>query len=219
MVGTGASVPTEGPLGELATALQAEFGPIDEVRQENSVGPVVSQELIYQTFLLILIAAGAIMIWVAYRFRDFRMGITALTALLHDVIIVAGVFSLGCVVFGFEFNVPVIGALMTIVGYSLNDTIVVYDRIRENLKRYKRKDLEWVINTSINECLSRTLLTSATTFLVVLILAIFGGPILRGFAVALMAGILIGTYSSIYVASPVILMLQRWLPVQTKQTS
>jgi preprotein translocase subunit SecF len=115
--------------------------------------------------------------------------------------------------------VPVIGALMTIVGYSLNDTIVVYDRIRENLKRYKRKDLEWVINTSINECLSRTLLTSATTFLVVLILAIFGGPILRGFAVALMAGILVGTYSSIYVASPVILLLQRWLPVQTKPSA
>lgn len=189
-----------------------------EIVQVDSIGEKVGKQLRTNGILAILVMLGLILVYIAFRFElSFAPG--AVIALLHDVLIVAGVFSLGCVVFGFEFNVPVIGALMTIVGYSLNDTIVVYDRIRENLRRYKRKDLEWVVNTSINECLSRTLLTSVTTFVVVLILAIFGGPILRGFAVALMAGILIGTYSSIYVASPVILLLQRWLPVQTKSAT
>ncbi len=189
-----------------------------EIVQVDSIGEKVGKQLRTNGMLAILVMLGLILVYIAFRFElSFAPG--AVVALLHDVLIVAGVFSLGCVLFGFEFNVPVIGALMTIVGYSLNDTIVVYDRIRENLRRYKRKDLEWVVNTSINECLSRTLLTSATTFIVVLIMAIFGGPILRGFAVALMAGIIVGTYSSIYVASPVILLLQRWLPVQVKQSS
>ena len=184
----------------------------------DSIGEKVGQQLRTQGMLAILVTLGLILIYIAFRFElSFAPG--AVVALLHDVLVVVGVFSLGCVVFGFEFNLPIIGALMTIIGYSLNDTIVVYDRIRENVRRYKRKELSWIINTSINECLSRTLLTSATTFLVVLMMAIFGGPILRGFAVALLAGIVVGTYSSIYVASPAILALQRWLPVQQSKTT
>ena len=183
--------------------------------QVDSIGEKVGKQLRTQGMLAILVTLGLILVYIAFRFElSFAPG--AVVALLHDVLIVAGVFSLGCVLFGFEFNLPIIGALMTIVGYSLNDTIVVFDRIRENVRRYKRKDLAWVVNTSINECLSRTVLTSATTFLVVAVLAVFGGPILRGFAVALMAGIVVGTYSSIFVASPTILFLQRWLPVQQK---
>jgi len=181
--------------------------------QVDSIGEKVGAQLRTQGMLAILVTLGLILVYVAFRFElSFAPG--AVVALLHDVFIVVGVFSLCCVVFGFEFNLPTIGALMTIVGYSLNDTIVVYDRIRENVRRYKRKDLSWIVNTSINECLSRTVLTSLTTFAVVLMFAIFGGPILRGFAVALLAGIVVGTYSSIYVASPTILFLQRWLPVQ-----
>ncbi len=184
----------------------------------DSIGEKVGKQLRTQGMLAILVTLGLILIYIAFRFElSFAPG--AVVALLHDVLVVVGVFSLGCVIFGFEFNLPIIGALMTIVGYSLNDTIVVYDRIRENVRRYKRKDLTWIVNTSINECLSRTLLTSATTFLVVLMMAIFGGPILRGFAVALLAGILVGTYSSIYVASPAILALQRWLPVQQSKST
>ena len=184
----------------------------------DSIGEKVGAQLRTQGMLAILVTLGLILIYIAFRFElSFAPG--AVVALLHDVLVVVGVFSVGCVVFGFEFNLPIIGALMTIIGYSLNDTIVVYDRIRENVRRYKRKDLAWIVNTSINECLSRTLLTSATTFLVVLMMAIFGGPILRGFAVALLAGIVVGTYSSIYVASPAILALQRWLPVQQSKTT
>ena len=134
----------------------------------------------------------------------------AVTALGHDVLITIGIFCL----LGKEFTLPTIGALLTIVGYSLNDTIVVYDRIRENLRRYPRRDLGEVINVSLNETLSRTLLTSVTTLMAVTALMVFGGPIIRDFSFALLIGVLIGTYSSIFVASPMILFLQKWLPVE-----
>ncbi len=207
----------------IAKKLEEQFASSDElpasvvakIIKVDSIGEKVGAQLRTQGLLAILVTLGLILLYTAFRFElSFAPG--AVLALLHDVIIVGGVFSLFGVVFGFEFNLPTIGALMTIVGYSLNDTIVVFDRIRENVRRFKRKELSWIINTSINECLSRTLLTSATTFFVVLMLAVFGGPILRGFAVALLAGIVVGTYSSIFVASPVILVLQRWLPIQTK---
>ncbi|MDP7110993.1 MAG: protein translocase subunit SecF, partial [Myxococcota bacterium] len=191
---------------------------VAKIIKVDSIGEKVGAQLRTQGVLAILVTLGLILLYTAFRFElSFAPG--AVLALLHDVLIVAGVFSVCSALFGFEFNLPTIGALMTIVGYSLNDTIVVFDRIRENVRRFKRKELSWIINTSINECLSRTLLTSATTFLVVLMLAVFGGPILRGFAVALLAGIVVGTYSSIFVASPVILFLQRWLPIQTKSAA
>ena len=191
---------------------------VAKIIKVDSIGEKVGKQLRTQGILAILVTLGLILLYTAFRFElSFAPG--AVLALLHDVLLVAGVYSVCGLLFGFEFNLPTVGALMTIVGYSLNDTIVVFDRIRENVRRYKRKELSWIINTSINECLSRTLLTSLTTFFVVLMLAVFGGPILRGFAVAMLVGIVVGTYSSIYVASPVILYLQRWLPIQVKPSS
>ncbi len=189
-----------------------------EIVQVDSIGEKVGSQLRTQGMLSLLVTMGLILVYIAFRFElSFAPG--AVIAVFHDVMVVVGVFTIAGLFLGLEFNLPVIGALLTIVGYSLNDTIVVYDRIRENLRRYRRKDLSWIINISINECLSRTLLTSLTTFLVMVMMAIFGGPILRGFAVALLAGIVVGTYSSIFVASPLIVILQRWLPIQIKPAS
>ncbi len=179
-----------------------------EVISVEMVGPSVGAELRRKGLLSMLLSLALILVYVAFRF-DLSFAPGAVAALLHDVIFTVGVF---CVL-GREFTLPTIGALLTIVGYSLNDTIVVYDRIRENLKRFPRRDLGEVINVSLNETLSRTLLTSVTTLIAVLALMIFGGPILQDFALALFVGVLVGTYSSIYIASPLIISLQRWLPV------
>jgi preprotein translocase subunit SecF len=203
--GTSAKVPTEGRFGELATALQAEFGPIDEVRQENSVGPVVSQELIYQTFLLVLMAAGAIMVWVGYRFRDFRMGVTALVALLHDVIVVVGSFAVLGTFIGLQVDSLFVTAMLTVIGYSVHDTIVVFDRIRENRQRYLGEPLESIVNHSLVQTIGRSLTTSLTLVLTLMALLLFGGEAIRPFTLALLIGVVAGTYSSIFVATPLFL--------------
>ncbi len=205
-----ASVPTEGQLGELATALQAEFGPIDEVRQENSVGPVVSQELIWQTITLVLFAALAIMIWVAYRFRDFRMGVTALTALLHDVIIVVGAFALLGTFAGLRIDSLFVTAMLTVIGYSVHDTIVVFDRIRENRQRYLGEPLEPIVNHSLVQTVGRSLTTSLTLIVTLVALMLFGGEAIRAFTFALLIGVIAGTYSSIFVATPLFLDWHLW---------
>ncbi len=180
-----------------------------EVLGVEVVGPSVGAELRRKGGLSILFSLALILVYVAFRF-DLSFAPGAVTALGHDVLITIGIFCL----LGKEFTLPTIGALLTIVGYSLNDTIVVYDRIRENLRRYPRRDLGEVINVSLNETLSRTLLTSVTTLMAVTALMVFGGPIIRDFSFALLIGVLIGTYSSIFVASPMILFLQKWLPVE-----
>ena len=180
-----------------------------EVLGVEVVGPSVGAELRRNGLLSILFSLALILVYVAFRF-DLSFAPGAVAALGHDVAITIGIF---CIL-GREFTLPTIGALLTIVGYSLNDTIVVYDRIRENLRRYPRRDLGEVINVSLNETLSRTILTSVTTLMAVLALMIFGGPIIRDFSLALFIGVLIGTYSSIFVASPMILFLQKWLPVE-----
>jgi preprotein translocase subunit SecF len=179
-----------------------------EVVSVEMVGPSVGAELRRKGLLSLVLSLALILVYVAFRF-DLSFAPGAVAALLHDVLFTIGVF---CVL-GREFTLPTIGALLTIVGYSLNDTIVVYDRIRENLRRFPRRDLSEVINVSLNETLSRTLLTSITTLIAVSALMIFGGPILADFALALFIGVLVGTYSSIYIASPMIIGLQRWLPV------
>ena len=208
--GSGPILPTEGTFGELAAALQAEFGPINEVRQENSVGPVVSQELVYQTFLLVLIAAGAIMIWVAYRFRDFRMGVTALAALLHDVVIVVGLFAVLGTVIGLQIDGLFVTAMLTVIGYSVHDTIVVFDRIRENRQRYLGEPLTPVVNHSLVQTVGRSLTTSLTLVLTLLALLMFGGEAIRPFTFALLIGVVAGTYSSIFVATPLFLDWHLW---------
>ena len=185
-----------------------------EVARVEMVGPTVGGELRRKGLMAIFFSLALILVYVAFRF-DLSFAPGAVAALGHDVAITIGVF---CVL-GREFSLPTIGALLTIVGYSLNDTIVVYDRIRENLHRFPRRDLGEVINLSLNETLSRTLLTSVTTMLAVISLIVLGGPILQDFAIALAVGVVVGTYSSIYVASPMILALQKWLPVDIRETT
>jgi preprotein translocase subunit SecF len=165
------------------------------------VGPQVGADMRRKGILSIVYAMVGILIYVTLRFQ-FRFALGAIAALIHDILITVGVFSL----FDKEFTLPVIAALLTIIGYSLNDTIVVYDRIRENIKRTPKEMLSNVVNVSINQTLSRTILTSGTTLIVVLCLFILGGEVIHDFSFALMVGVLVGTYSSIYIASPVLLL-------------
>ena len=151
-----------------------------------------------------LIGAALILSLVIFWFLELKYAMGAIVALIHDVTITVGIFS----IFDKEFTLPVIAALLTIIGYSLNDTIIVFDRIRENLRKYHKQPLAFIINRSINETLSRTILTSGTTLIVVVALFILGGGIIHDFAFALIIGIAVGTYSSVYVASPILLAWQ-----------
>lgn len=151
-----------------------------------------------------LIATALIIALVIFWFLELKFAMGAIVALIHDVIITVGLFS----IFDKEFTLPIIAALLTIIGYSLNDTIIIFDRIRENTRKYHKKPLEFIINRSINETLSRTILTSLTTLIVVVTLFVLGGGIIHDFAFALIAGIVVGTYSSIYVASPILMTWQ-----------
>ena len=188
-------------------ALTSAFGDKQvEMRRVEFVGPQVGHELARAGILAVLIAMGAILIYVTFRF-ELRFALGADAALLHDITIVLGVFAIT----GKEFNLPVVAALLTVIGYSLNDTIVVFDRIRENIaanRKKKQPDSETVVvNASVNQTLSRTLMTSFTTLLVVIALFFLGGEVIHNFALALLTGIIVGTYSSIYIASPVMLSL------------
>lgn len=171
-----------------------------EVQSVEMVGPQVGGDLKEKALMAIVYAMVGILIYVSLRF-EFRYAIGAVIALMHDVLITVGAFS----VTNYEISLPVVAALLAVIGYSLNDTIIVYDRIRDNLKRAKNGEENSCINTSINETLSRTLLTSITTLMVVGILFVYGGGVIHNFAFALMIGIIIGTYSSVFVASPVLI--------------
>lgn len=168
----------------------------------EKVGPKVGAELSSDALMAILSALFFILIYVSVRF-EFKYAVGAIAALSHDVLITLGVFSL----LGYEVSLAVIAAFLTIVGYSLNDTIVIFDRVRENVKNSKNTNIKGIINKSINESLSRTIITSVTTFFVVLILFIFGGEVIHTFSFAMIIGVLIGTYSSIFVASPVVVKM------------
>ena len=171
-----------------------------EVRRVEMVGPQVGSDLKKKALLAILYAMGGILIYVSLRF-EFRYALGAIIAIMHDVIITIGAFSIT----NYEVSLPVVAAILAVIGYSLNDTIIVYDRIRENIKKVKKGQEAASINGSINETLSRTLLTSITTLLVVFTLFIYGGGVIHNFAFALLVGIIVGTYSSIFVASPVLI--------------
>ncbi|MCD6234321.1 MAG: protein translocase subunit SecF [Candidatus Neomarinimicrobiota bacterium] len=172
-----------------------------EVRRAEIVGPKIGEELRRKAIGAIFAALFLILVYISIRF-EMKFAIGAVLALFHDVLITLGLFSL----FQWEISMPVLAAFLTIVGYSLNDTIVVYDRIRENRLTHKNKAFPDVINLSINESLSRTVITSLTTFLVVLILVLFGGEVLFGFSIAMLIGIIVGTYSSSFVASPLLII-------------
>jgi len=190
---------------EIFSTLADTFGK-DRISLElvEMVGPQVGADMRRKGLLSILYAMVGILIYITFRFR-FRFALGAIAALIHDILITIGVFSF----FGKEFTLPVVAALLTIIGYSLNDTIVVYDRIRENVRRSPREALAGIINRSINQTLSRTILTSGTTFMVLLCLFFLGGEVIHDFSFALLVGVLVGTYSSIYIASPVLLIGQK----------
>jgi len=184
--------------------LQA-FTPLDDqvrIAKVDFIGPQVGQELVEQGALAVIYTILAILIYVSIRF-EWRFAVGAVAALLHDVIITMGVFSW----LYMDFDLTILAALLAVIGYSLNDTIVVFDRVRENFRRLRKKTPEEVFNISINQTLSRTLITSGTTLLVLFALYLFGGPMIKGFAFALIVGIVIGTYSSIFVASTTTLAL------------
>lgn len=166
-----------------------------QLKQLEFIGPQVGRELATQGALAVFIALLGIMIYIALRF-EYRFAIGAAVALIHDPILILGIFSL----FHIEFNLTALAAILAVIGYSLNDTIVIFDRIRENFRKMRKNTAVEVVNLSINQTLSRTIMTSATTLFVVLSLCIFGGPMIHSFALALVIGIVVGTYSSIYVA-------------------
>ncbi|MET0293996.1 MAG: protein translocase subunit SecF [Phenylobacterium sp.] len=190
----------ETTMNQVKADLTKALGQVTFARGET-VGAKVSGELFRSGILALLIAIGLMLLYIWFRF-ELQFGLGAVVALFHDVILTFGVIALS----GIEFNLTMIAAILTIIGYSMNDTVVVFDRLRENLRKYKRMPLREVIDLSINETLSRTIITGLTGVLALLGLALFGGPTLFGFSVVMIFGIIIGTYSSIYVAAPVILL-------------
>ena len=179
-----------------------------ELRRTELVGPKVGEELRKKGVYAVIYAILGILVYITWRF-EFRFAVGAILALLHDALITIGVFS----IMNKEIDLPIVAAILTIIGYSINDTIVVFDRIRENMRRIRRQSIDRVINESINETLSRTLLTSLTTLIVVAALFILGGPVIHNFAFALIIGVAVGTYSSIYIASPAIIY---WETIRTR---
>ena len=182
------------------------------IRSTELVGPKVGAELQHKALLAVLYALGGMLVYIAFRF-EWIYGVAAVVAVFHDTIITIGLFS----IFNKEITLTVVAALLTLVGYSMNDTIVVFDRIRENLKLLRREPLESVINKSVNQTLSRTVLTSGLTLLTALALFLFGGQVLNGFSFALVVGIIVGTYSSIFVASPILIFWQDFLESRKKK--
>ncbi len=203
-------IPADGKFGDLAAALVARFGPIDEVRQQTSVGPVVSQELMQQTFLLILMGAVGIMLWITFRFGDFRMGVTALAALLHDVIVVVGLFAVMGTFTGLAVDALFVTAMLTVIGFSVHDTIVVFDRIRENRVRHAGEPFDIIVNHSILQTVGRSINTSLTVLLTLTALFLLGGEAIHAFVLALLIGIVSGTYSSVFNAAPVLVDWHLW---------
>lgn len=181
-------------------------GPEGTVRVEQ-VGPAVGEQLQKQAFWALFWALVCILLYITYRF-EFRFGVAAVVALIHDCLITLGFFSM----FGKEISIPVVAALLTIIGYSLNDTIVISDRIRENFSLLRKKPFQELVNTSLNQSFSRTINTSLTTLFPVTCLWLLGGPILENFGFALFIGVLIGTYSSIFVVSPILIAWNRMSP-------
>ncbi len=182
--------------------LSNDIGNIFEFRRVESVGPKVSNELLKSGIIAIALSLGAMLIYIWIRF-EWQFSLGAIAAVFHDVVITLGFFSL----LNFEINLSIVAAVLTIVGYSMNDTVVIFDRVRENLRKYSDIKIFEITNISINETLSRTIITSVTTLLALLSIFIFGGAILKGFSFAMIMGVIVGTYSSIYIANPILVRL------------
>jgi preprotein translocase subunit SecF len=196
---------TEGLSGQIQQGLAGKFGEqAFEVRRVETVGPKVGKDLRRKALLAVAFSMVMMGVYVALRFEP-RFGIGAAVALFHDILITVGALS----VMNMEFDLTVVAALLTVVGFSVNDTVIVCDRIRENMRKLRRDSLRTVINRSINETLSRTIVTNGTAILVVVVLLFLGGDVIHAFAFALLVGFIIGTYSSIYVASPIVLLWEK----------
>lgn len=202
---------------EVHKALDAKLGAgvVKDIPQVSSVGAKAGKQLQYDGLRAILGSIVLIFIYIAFRF-DFRYGPGTIAALLHDAIIVVGAFAVTYK----EFSLPTLAAILTIIGYSMNDTIVVFDRIRENAGKYRDRKFDKIVNSSVNETLSRTILTAATTFFVTLAMNVFGTGVIRDFGFAMNVGVIVGTYSSIFIASPILLWLNdKYLAIQKRQAA
>ena len=197
----------ESLISEIKTSLDQDLNEEVNYRRVESVGPKVSAELLKSGIISIGLALLMMLFYIWFRF-EWQFSLGSIIALFHDVIITLGIFS----ILSIEINLSIVAAVLTIVGYSMNDTVVIYDRIRENLSKFNRLEIDQVSNLSVNETLSRTLITSVTTLLALFSIFILGGEILKGFSFAMILGVIIGTYSSIFVASPVL----RYLRVSSK---
>ena len=189
----------EALISNIKTILDQDLNEEVNYRRVESVGPKVSAELLKSGFISIGLALLMMLFYIWFRF-EWQFSLGSITALFHDVIITIGIFSL----LSIEINLSIVAAVLTIVGYSMNDTVVIYDRIRENLSKYNKLEIDQISNLSVNETLSRTLITSVTTLLALFSIFVLGGEILKGFSFAMILGVIIGTYSSIFVASPIL---------------
>jgi preprotein translocase SecF subunit len=203
-------LPTQGKGGEMVKALEAAFGPIAEQASLTTIGPVVSADLINQALVLILVGSLGILLWITYRFQDVKFGVTALVALVHDVIVVVGIFAMLGTIFRIEIDALFVTAMLTVIGFSVHDTIVVFDRIRENRARHAGEPFAEIVNHSILQTFARSIMTSFTVVLTLLSLYLFGGAAIRNFVLALLIGIISGTYSSIFNASPLLVVWHEW---------
>ena len=184
-----------------------------EVRRAEVVGPKVGKDLKRKALWAVGLAFAAILVYVAIRFHTFSYGLGGIVALVHDVIVTYGAIS----IFDLEYSLSLLAVILTIIGFSINDTIVIFDRVRENIKKMRKESLATVMNVSINETLGRTILTTGTVMMVVLILFFFGGPVIHDFATALIVGLITGTYSTIYIASPVVLVWDQYVVKRMKR--
>ncbi len=206
------AVPETGALGKLATAMQADpkLGPLTCTGLQNTVGPIVSAQLIQQAVLLILLGSLGILIWIGIRFQSIKFGAAALVSLLHDVIVVVGIFAILGTLFGTQIDALFVTAMMTVIGFSVHDTIVVFDRIRENRARHAGEPFDQIVNHSILQTFGRSINTSMTVVITLLALFFFAGSAIHYFVLALLIGIISGTYSSIFNASPILVVWQLW---------
>ena len=203
-------LPTAGKLGEMVTALEARLGDIEAQRSLTTIGAVVSSDLLNQAIILVVVGSLGIVTWITYRFRDVKFGVTALVSLLHDVVVVVGTFAILGTFFHVEIDALFVTAMLTVIGFSVHDTIVVFDRIRENRARHLGEPFEEIVNHSVLQTFGRSITTSLTVFLTLLALFLFGGSAISDFVLALLIGIIIGTYSSIFVASPLLVDWYAW---------
>ncbi len=208
--GADTNIPRDGDIGAIVAGLESAFGPIESQASLTSIGAVVSADLVGQAIILILVGSLGILGWITLRFRDVKFGVTALVALLHDVIVVLGVFAILGTVAGVEIDALFVTAMLTVIGFSVHDTIVVFDRVRENRARHSAEPFAEIVNHSVLQTFGRSITTSFTVVLTLLALYLFGGSATSEFVLALLIGIISGTYSSIFNASPLLVVWQEY---------